>query len=97
MLKTADLSGQQITDARLCLVKESDRLSPGPTAFLNVVAKIEQQVGSIFRLVASCSSNPKSSNTLSLRRVTFMVSCVVALCLALLVFTLRNGRFVARR
>jgi hypothetical protein len=46
--ETADLPGQQITDAGLCLVEEIGRLSLGPSTFLDVTAEIKQQVSSYF-------------------------------------------------
>src|SRR5688572_1871275 len=48
--ETADLPGQQITDAGLCLVEEIGRLSLGPSTFLNVAAEIEHQVGSYLQV-----------------------------------------------
>jgi hypothetical protein len=95
--ETADLSGQQITDARLFLVGESGRLGPGPTAFLNVLAEIEQQAGSYFRVgrrlfiesqVLKYVIPPTSHIYGFVSRSVMLASPGVYV---------RNGRFVARR
>jgi hypothetical protein len=59
--ETADLSLQQVTDAELCLAKESGRLGLSPPTRANVLAQVEQQVRLILKFAASPLSNPTSS------------------------------------
>jgi hypothetical protein len=56
--ESADVSLEQITDARLRLAEKRRRLGLRPSTALNVLAKVQQQVGPYFQICCFVSVKP---------------------------------------